>query len=582
MKQEWRIQAKTADFKAIGERYGIDPVTARIIRNRGIVSWEQFDEYISGDLNGLHPPYLMKDMDKAAGLVKAAVDAKEPIRIIGDYDIDGITSIYILYSGLTRLGADADYVVPHRVFDGYGINERLIKEACDDGKKMIITCDNGIAAYTQTEYAKSLGMTVIITDHHDVPFEETDGGRRYLVPPADAVIDPKQENCGYPWKKVCGAVVAMKLVQAVFGLYERPQEEIYDFLEFAAIATVGDVVELQGENRTIVRYGLKKLKDASNVGLNALIAVNKLDKNRITAYHVGFVLGPCLNACGRLDTAMKAIELLLTQDRAAAERAAGELLALNEERREMTRKGTEEALRLIEESSLKEDMVLVVYLAGCHESVAGIIAGRIREKYNKPVIVFADGECGLKGSGRSVEGYNMFEELVRCKSLLSKFGGHPMAAGMSIPAENLGPLRRMLNENCSLTQEDLVLKVWIDVPMPFEYISESLIKEFSLLEPFGMGNEKPVFAERGLRIKHLSHMGKEGRFTRMLLEKESGFLPERVFEMEAVMFSADPVVEEAYISKKRINVLYYPSINEYNGKRKLQVVISGAKPEKDL
>lgn len=569
MKQEWRIQGKTADFKGIGEKYGIDQVIARIIRNRGVETEAQFEEYLKGDIAALHSPHLMKDMDRAAQLVKQAVEEGLPIRIIGDYDIDGINSIYILYSGLKRLNANVDYVVPHRVTDGYGINERLIKEAKDAGREFLITCDNGIAAYAPVEYARSLGMRVIITDHHDIPFEEADGGKRYLIPPADAVVDPKQEDCAYPWKKICGAVVAYKLIQALFELYERPKEEILDYLEYAAIATVGDVVDLQGENRIIVKCGLEKLRKGENPGLNALINVNKLDREHISAYHVGFVLGPCLNASGRLESAMQAVGLLLTQDRNKAETAAGDLLALNEERKELTRRGVSEALRLIENTGLKQDMVLVLYLPECHESIVGIIAGRIREKYNKPVIVFAPGENCLKGSGRSIEGYNMFEKLSECKELLTRFGGHPMAAGMSIPPENLEPLRRKLNENCGLTEKELILRVWIDVPMPFEYITEELIGQLSLLEPFGKGNEKPVFAERGLTVKRLYHMGKENQYTRMVLCKDSGFT------MEAVMFCIDDLAEEAYLKGKKINVLYYPSVNEYQGRRTVQVVING-------
>lgn len=569
MKQEWRIHAKTADFKGIGEKYGIDPVIARIIRNREIVQPEEIEEYINGGVESLHSPFLLKDMDRAAALVKEAIDGQEPIRIIGDYDIDGVNSIYILYCGLTRLGAQVDYVVPHRVLDGYGINERLIDEAHEAGKRMLITCDNGIAAYSQIEYAKSLGMKVVVTDHHGVPFEDGDDGRREILPPADAVVDPARVDCTYPWKKICGAVVAMKLVQALFALYGRPAEEILDFLEFAAMATVGDVVDLQGENRTIVRLGLDRIKNTGNYGLAALIDINKLDRGHISSYHIGFVIGPCLNASGRLETAMMAVQLLLSKDRKEAEQIAGELLALNEERKEMTRKGFEKAVNIVENTGIKDDMVLVIFLPECHESIVGIIAGRVREKYNKPVIVFAQGEGCLKGSGRSIEGYNMFEKLTQCKSLLEKFGGHPMAAGMSILPDKLEPLRRTLNENSGLTAESLVLKVWIDADMPLEYIKPKLIGDLSVLEPFGKGNEKPVFAERRLQIRQLYHMGKEGQYTRMILEKENGY------SMEAVMFSINPEVEEAYSKGQRINVLYYPGINEYNGKSKMQIVING-------
>ena len=585
MKEEWRVYAKQADFKAIGEKYNIDQVVARVIRNRDIVTLEQYDEYLNGDLSSLHSPWLLKDMDRAAGIVKDAVDNNKTIRVVGDYDIDGINSIYILYSGLKRLDADVDYVVPHRVTDGYGINERLIDEAYEEGRQVIITCDNGIAAYNQIEYAKSLGMTVVVTDHHGVPFEEVQEGKREILPPADAVVDPARSDCTYPWKKICGAVVAMKLIQALFELYKRPEDEIYDFLEFAAVATVGDVVDLQGENRTIVRLGLDKLKRTDNLGLNALIDLNKLDRAHINSYHIGFVIGPCLNASGRLESAVLAIKMLLATQKGEAEHLAGELSALNEERKELTRQGVDKAFDMIENSRLKDDNVLVVYLPECHESIVGIIAGRIRERYNKPVIVFADGEGCLKGSGRSIEGYNMFEKLSQCKELLSKFGGHPMAAGMSIEPDKLNEFRRRLNENSGLTQEDLTLKIWIDVPMPLEYISEKVIGDLSVLEPFGKGNEKPVFADRMLKIKSLSHIGKESQFTKLIFTKQAQFIDSTgrqiVSEiiMDAIMFSIDDVLEKAYADGTYVNVLYYPSINEYNGKRKLQIVINSVKPE---
>ena len=556
MKEEWRVYAKSADFKAIGEKYKIDQVVARIIRNRDIVTPEQYEEYINGDLSSLHSPWLLKDMDRAADIVKGAVDEGKPIRIVGDYDIDGINSIYILYSGLKRLGADVDYVVPHRITDGYGINERLIDEAQEAGRQVIITCDNGIAAYSQIAHAKTLGMTVVVTDHHGVPFEEREGERMEILPPADAVVDPARADCTYPWKKICGAVVAMKLIQALFELYGRPSDEIYDFLEFAA----------------------------TNLGLNALIDLNKLDRAHISSYHVGFVIGPCLNASGRLESAMLAIKMLLSTEKGEAEHLAGELLALNEERKELTRQGVEKAFDMIENSSLKDDNVLVVYLPECHESIVGIIAGKIRERYNKPVIVFADGEGCLKGSGRSIESYNMFEKLTQCKELLAKFGGHPMAAGMSIEPDRLDELRRKLNGNCGLTQEDLTLKIWIDVPMPLEYISERVINDLSVLEPFGKGNEKPVFADRGLRIRNLSHMGKEGQFTRLTFAKQAHFQGadgnyfDAEVTMEAVMFSINDVLERAYSDGSCVNVLYYPSVNEYNGRKKLQIVVNSVMP----
>ena len=555
--EEWRVYGKSADFKAIGEKYKIDQVVARVIRNRDIVTPQQYEEYINGDLSSLHSPWLLKDMDRAADIVKNAVDAGKAIRIVGDYDIDGINSIYILYSGLKRLGADVDYVVPHRITDGYGINERLIDEAYDEGRQVIITCDNGIAAYSQIEHAKALGMTVVVTDHHGVPFEEKAGEKTEILPPADAVVDPARADCTYPWKKICGAVVGMKLVQALYELYKRPENEIYDFLEFAAIATVGDVVDLQGENRTIVRLGLKKIKNSDNRGLNALIDLNKLDRARITSYHVGFVIGPCLNASGRLESAMLAIRMLLATDKGEAEHLAGELAALNEERKELTRQGVEKAFDMIDNSSLKDDKVLVVYLPGCHESIVGIIAGKIRERYNKPVIVFADGEGCLKGSGRSIEGYNMFEEISKCGKLLNKYGGHPMAAGISLDIDKIDEFRKALNENQTMTENVLTPTVWIDVPMPVDYVDIKLIKQFEKLQPFGKGNEKPVFADRNLTVRQSAVIGKNKNVLKCQLESEHGKL------VTAIRFKLDG--QEIPEVGKKISMVYYPDINEYNG-----------------
>lgn len=553
----------------IAQKYKFDQVIARVIRNKDIVTEDEFYEYIYGDITMLNSPHLMKDIDKAAEIIKNAIADGLKIRIIGDYDIDGINSIYILYSGLVRLGADVDYTVPHRVYDGYGINERLIDEAKKEGVKVLITCDNGIAAYNQILHAKNLGMTVVVTDHHDIPFNETDGRREYVVPPADAVVDPKQVDCVYPYKKICGATVAFKFIQVMFELFNRPNTEILDFLEFAAIATVGDVVELQHENRIIVKAGLKKIANTENAGINALIDVNKLDRSKIKAYHIGFVIGPCLNASGRLDTAMKAVKLLLTSDRKEAEELAGILKALNDERKDLTLKGVENAISQIDNTSLKDDNVLVVYLPECHESIVGIIAGRIRERYNKPVIVFADGEGCLKGSGRSIESYNMFEKLSQVKHLLIKFGGHPMAAGMSIEREKLDEFRKELNKNANLTEEDLTLNIMIDVPMPVDYANLfGVVNKLDILEPFGQGNSKPVFADKGLNIFDMAHMGKEGQYTRMRLGRsESGT------KIDAVMFSKSDIVEQAFADRRRIKILYYPSLNEYNGRSKMQIVI---------
>mgnify|MGYP005944350737 CR=1 FL=1 len=578
--ENWVLLRKGADFQHISEKFHISPRVASLIRNRDVIGDDAIEKYLNGTIADLYDGMLMKDMDKAVAVLGEKIKENAKIRIIGDYDIDGIQSTYILLEGFRMLGADVDSDIPDRMKDGYGLNRNLIDRALEADVDTIITCDNGIAAAEEIAYAKSMGMTIVVTDHHGVPFEEKDGGRREILPPADAVVDPARADCTYPWKRICGAVVAMKLVQALFELYGRPADEIYDFLEFAAVATVGDVVDLQGENRTIVRLGLKKLKNSTNAGLNALIDVNKLDRANISSYHVGFVLGPCLNASGRLESAMLAIQLLLSDTKKEAEHLAGELLALNEERKELTRRGVEKAFDMIENSELKDDKVLVVYLPGCHESIVGIIAGKIRERYNKPVIVFADGEGCLKGSGRSIESYNMFEKLTQCKALLMKFGGHPMAAGMSIAPDKLDELRRKLNEYSGLTEDDLTLKVWIDVPMPLEYISEKVIGDLSVLEPFGKGNEKPVFADKELHIKYLSHMGKENQFTRLTLEKQARFkdvqgnIHTAPCTMEAVMFSIDDVLERAYAEGACVNIIYYPSVNEYNGRRKLQLVVN--------
>lgn len=571
MKQEWRVYTKRADFNAIGNKFGFDPVIARIIRNRDIIEEDEIEDYVYPSLDKMLNPHGFKDIDLAAEIIDRHIENGSKIRIIGDYDIDGINSIYILYTGLENIGANVDFVVPHRIIDGYGINEKLIDNAKEDGVSLIITCDNGIAAYNQTVYAKELGMDIIITDHHEVPFEMIDGEKKYIVPPADAVVDAKQEDCSYEFKAVCGAVVAYKLIQVMYERHNEPADRIYEFLEFAAMATVGDVVDLIGENRIIVKNGLTRIKNTSNIGLNALIDVNCIKRDRLSSFHLGFVIGPCLNASGRLDTAKDAIDLFRCKDKTDAERRAGELKSLNEERKTMTMEGLNAAVNQIESSDMINDMVLVVYLPECHESIVGIIAGKIREKYNKPVIVFANGEGCLKGSGRSTEFYNMFEKISEVKELLDKFGGHPMAAGMSIQPDKLGQFRKLLNEKCGITEEDLVLKHWIDVPMPFGYISFPLISQLEILEPFGKSNEKPVFGESKLKIKQLTHMGKEKNFTKVIFEKEDGFL------MEGVLFAIDEILENAYKNGEYVSVLYYPDVNEYMGKSKIQATIKAVK-----
>ena len=490
--EKWFVSAKRADFQEIGRKFGIDAVTARLIRNRDVVGDEAVREYLYGSRKDLYAPQLMKDCRKTAEILKEKIAEKKKIRVIGDYDIDGVNATCILYKGLIRCGAEADVEIPDRMKDGYGLNKNLIQYAYEEGIDTILTCDNGIAAVDEIAEAKRLGMTVLITDHHEL---------QERIPAADAIVNPKQPECTYPYKSLCGAAVAYKLMICLYELCGIPVEETDAFIEFAAIATVGDVMDLTGENRILVKEGLKMINQTSNRGLKALIRANGLEDAQISSYHIGFVLGPCINASGRLDTAKRALELLLAEDDAVAEDLAHTLKELNDERKDMTQQGVAQAIELIEEGVLKEDKVLVVYLPDCHESLAGIIAGRIRERYHKPVFVLTDAADGLKGSGRSIETYNMFAEMSKCAELFTKFGGHPMAAGLSLPRENMEAFHKKINENSVLTEDDFIPKVTIDVPMPISYITERLVEELGLLEPFGKGNTKPLFAEKSLDRK---------------------------------------------------------------------------------
>ncbi len=540
MKEKWFLQTKRADFNHIYEKFHISPVIARIIRNRDVIGDEDIYNYLNGDLEKISSPWLFKDMDKAVDILRIKISHESKIRIICDYDVDGITSGYILFRSLKKLGANIDLVVPHRIEDGYGINEKLIKNAYDSGIDTILTCDNGISAYNQVEYAKSLGMNIIITDHHEVPFEETDGKREYIVPNADAVVNHKQADCPYPFKELCGAMVAYQLISALFETEGIGKNELYKLLPYAAIATVCDVVDLKGENRIIVKQGIKKLKDCNDIGINALINACKLDKNNLSSYQFGFVIGPCLNASGRLDTAKRATELLDCIDTQKAEVLAKELVELNAERKDMTNEG---AMTAIEMAQDMDDKVLVLYLKDCHESIAGIIAGRVREKYNKPTFVLTDAEQGVKGSGRSIEEYDMYSELTKVKSLLTKFGGHKMAAGISLEEKNIDLFRKMLNENCNLTEEDLYLKVWIDIALPLEYITMDFVNQLEVIKPYGKGNEKPVFAEKNLKIISLQILGKSGNVIKMVVENQNHY------RMTAVKFNS-AVDFMAFLSEK--------------------------------
>ena len=566
--EKWMVAAKRADFKEIGERFGIDQVTARIIRNRDVIGEEAIEKYLHGSRKDFYSPWLLKDMEKAVAILQEKITNKNKIRIIGDYDIDGVMSTYILLVSLRGLGADADMVIPNRIMDGYGINEHLIEQAWEDKRDTIITCDNGIAAATQIQKAKDLGMTVIVTDHHEVPFEETENGRTEILPPADAVVNPKQKDCSYPFPGLCGAAVAWKLIQAMEAKAGIPKEHSFRFLEFVAIATIGDVMDLQGENRILVKAGLRALHKTQNLGLQELIRVQGIEAENVTAYHIGFVLGPCINASGRLDTAEHSLKLLCAKTREEAAKLAGDLKDLNESRKELTRQGEAKAIELVETSPLQNDKVLVVYLPDCHESLAGIIAGRLREHFHKPSFVLTRSEEGVKGSGRSIEAYSMYEELCKCKELMTKFGGHPMAAGLSLAGEEMiEPFRRALNDNSTLTEEDFVEKVVIDVPMPITYITKNLIRQLSLLEPFGKGNTKPLFAQKGLTVLNYRIFGKNRNVVKVQLADVGGYQMDGVYFGEGEAFAA-------YVdAHPTLSVAYYPSIDTWNGRDKLQINI---------
>jgi len=565
--EKWMVYNKKADFQKIGSEFGIDPVIARLIRNRDIQDMKEIRSYLYGTLAEIPSPWKMKDMERAVQILQKKITQKKKIRIIGDYDIDGVTATCILLKGLKRLNANVDTYIPDRVKDGYGMHEQLIDKALEDGIDTILTCDNGIAAAAEIEYAKKEGLTVIVTDHHDIPFRDTEDGRIWIIPKADAVVNPKQNDCLYPNKNICGAVVAWKLIWALYERLGIDSDEIWDFLELAAIATVGDVMDLQGENRIIVKEGLKKLSSTSFEGLKALICVNNLEGAEITAYHVGFVIGPCINASGRLDTAARSLELLLADNMEDAMKLADDLYDLNQSRKAMTEQGKEQAIQSIEENNLGKDRVLVVYLPDCHESLAGIIAGRIREAYNKPVFVLTKGADGVKGSGRSIEAYSMYEELVKCSDLLTQFGGHPMAAGLSMEEKNVELFRRRLNDNCTLTEQDLIPKIMIDVPMPISYLSKKLTEQLKVLEPFGKGNSKPLFAQKNLRAVGICVFGRNRNVAKMLLIDENGI------KMDAVYFGEAQEFVDFVQAHDTISVTYYPEINVFQGRENLQVVI---------
>lgn len=586
MKEKWVVSAKKADFQAIGQRFGIDPVLARIMRNRGLTDLQEMNLYLHGTRADLNDPHLLKDADLAAQILREKIKEKKRIRIIGDYDIDGIQSTYILYCALRRLGADADFVIPDRILDGYGLNEHLVTRASQDGIDTILTCDNGISAIDQIHLAKSLGMTVVVTDHHEVPFTEVDGVRREKVCEADAVVNPKQQACHYPFKKLCGAAVAFKLVQVLYEVFGLEVSEADCFIENAGFATVGDVMDLQGENRILVKLGLEMLNRTTNIGMKALILQNKLTMGAIKSHDIGFRIGPCLNASGRLDTARLSLKLLLCESETEAAVLAEEIVELNESRKLLTMHAVEQAKEIAQQEEYVNDRVLVIFLPDCHESLAGIVAGRIREAYYRPTLVVTRSEHGAKGSGRSIESYSMYEELCKCEEYLTQFGGHPMAAGFSLKEADIDAFRRKLNEVCTLTEEELRPKVVIDVPMPISYITERLVNQLGCLEPFGKGNEKPVFADRNLVIERLRICGKEGRVFQMKVRNEAGVSMDAVYfgDVEDLLLPltekygkvvAQDTLAGRCVHEAALHFTYYPEMDHYYETPRIKLRLTG-------
>ena len=569
--EKWFVAMKKADFNGIADKFQISPIIARLMRNRDVVGDEAIDFYLNGTVEDLYDGLLMKDMDRAVDILKEKIEEGKKIRVIGDYDIDGVNATYILQQGLAGLGADVDTDIPDRIKDGYGLNQMLIDRALEDDVDTIITCDNGIAAMNEIAYGKENGMTIVVTDHHEVPYLEENGEKKYLLPPADAVVDPHRADCEYPFKGLCGAAVAYKLVEVLYRVSGKSEQEVEhlqeSLMENVAIATIGDVMDLVGENRVFVKKGLELLKTTKNEGLHALMQCTGVDTANLNTYHIGFVIGPCINAGGRLDTAKRALELLNASNRREAVTLAADLKELNDSRKEMTEEGVEEAVRQIESSSWKDDQVLVVYLPECHESIAGIIAGRIKERYYRPTFVLTKGETGVKGSGRSIEAYDMFAEMSRCRELFTKFGGHKLAAGLSLEEEKVEVFRKRINELADLTEEDLQMKVSIDMRLPFPYINEELIHELKILEPFGKGNGKPLFAESKLRVIQPRIFGKNRNVLKCRLEDQQGN------QMEAVYFGEVEDCLRQMEKKQIMSFTYYPSINEYMGRRTIQLTI---------
>lgn len=581
--EKWIEIRKGGNFMEMAKKYGIDPLIARIIRNRDIMDEKEITEYLYGGKEALHNPHLLKDVDKAAEIIAEGIAEKKAMRIIGDYDIDGVNATYILLDGIRRCGGNVDAAIPDRMKDGYGINEHLIEQALSDGKELLITCDNGIAAINEINFAKKKGMTVVVTDHHEIPYRNTEQGKEFLRSNADAIVNPKQADCPYPCKGICGAVVAWKLVQVLYERMDIPVEEADIFIENAGFATVGDVMDLTGENRILVKLGLKALEHTKNPGMKALIAKNKLSDKPLSAYHIGFVLGPCINASGRLDTAKRSLELLLERDEVKASALAGELVEFNESRKYMTQQETQKALEQIEKEGREKDKVLVVYLPECHESLAGIIAGRIREAYQRPVFVLTRGEEGVKGSGRSIEAYSMFDKMTEVAELFTKYGGHPMAAGLSMREEDIDKLREQLNQKAELSEEDMAEVVRLDAVLPMSYFTVDTIRQLSVLEPCGKSNTKPVFADRNIKITRAGIVGVNRNVLKLHLldskgnpvagvyfgevEKFLTFLSEKFGseEVDAAMHGKENIIQFAAV--------YEPAVDTYSGRESVQAII---------
>ena len=584
--EKWFVTMKKADFNGIAEKYQISPIIARLMRNRDVIGDEAIDFYLNGTVEDLYDGLLMKDMDRAVDILKEKIEEGKKIRVIGDYDIDGVNATYILQQGLAGLGADVDTDIPDRIKDGYGLNQMLIDRALEDDVDTIVTCDNGIAAMSEIAYGKENGMTIVVTDHHEVPYLEENGKKKYLLPPADAVVDPHRADCEYPFKGLCGAAVAYKLVEVLYRVSGKSEQEVEhlqdNLMENVAIATIGDVMDLVGENRVFVKKGLELLKTTKNEGLHALMQCTGVDTANLNTYHIGFVLGPCLNASGRLDSAQRAMELLDSKTREAAVAQAAFLKQLNDSRKEMTEEYVKIAVEMIESGPLKDDRVLVVFLPDCHESIAGIIAGRIRERYYRPTFVLTRGEEGVKGSARSIEGYHIYEEMTKCSSFFTKYGGHKMAAGLSMREEDVEPFRQKINDICTLT-EDLQEKIHIDVPMPVSYVSFRLVEELELLEPFGTGNSKPVFAQKDLKFVSARALGKAGNVLRFTVEDSEQKRWEMMyfggkdnFEAYAAEKYGQAALDGLYSGKGSplyFDVVYYPGVNTWQGNTKLQLVM---------